>query len=100
MLTSCGILLVAGILALGNNAGNLLATSEYTKFSTRGTNELTQNPDGSKVTNSTGMNYDYITEYSYGISESLNLIFPRLFGGGNSEKLPNDSNVYNFILKQ
>jgi hypothetical protein len=98
LLKSCGILLVAGILSIGNNAGNLLATSEYTKFSTRGTNELTQNPDGSKVTTSTGMNYDYITEYSYGISESLNLIFPRLFGGGNSEKLPKDSNVYNFIL--
>lgn len=97
LIKSTLILLFAGILSIGNNAGNLLATSEYTKFSTRGTNELTQNPDGSKVTNSTGMNYDYITEYSYGISESLNLLFPRLFGGGNSEKLPQDSNVYNYI---
>lgn len=98
LLKSCGILLVAGILALGNNAGNLLATSEYTKFSTRGSNELTQNPDGSKVLSKSGMNYDYITEYSYGIAESLNLIFPRMFGGGSSEKLPKESNVYNFVL--
>lgn len=98
LIKSCGILLVAGIIALGNNAGNLLATSEYTKFSTRGSNELTQNPDGSKVLSKSGMNYDYITEYSYGIAESLNLIFPRMFGGGNSEKLPKESNVYNFVL--
>jgi hypothetical protein len=98
LIKSCGILLVAGIIALGNNAGNLLATSEYTKFSTRGSNELTQNPDGCKVLSKSGMNYDYITEYSYGIAESFNLIFPRMFGGGNSEKLPKESNVYNFVL--
>ena len=98
LLKSCGILLVSGILALGNNAGNLLATSEYTKYSTRGSNELLQNPDGSKVTSKSGMNYDYITEYSYGIAESFNLIFPRMFGGGNAEKLPKDSHVFNFAL--
>jgi len=44
------------------------------------------------------MKYDYITEYSYGIAESFNLIAPRLFGGSNSEKLGNKSNVYEFII--
>ena len=29
------------------------------------------------------MSYEYITEYSYGIAESFNLIAPRLFGGAN-----------------
>ena len=38
-----GVLAIAGIFAIGANATNLLATTEYTKFSTRGKNELTFN---------------------------------------------------------
>jgi len=93
-----GIFILAGILAVGANATNLLATAEYTEFSTRGKNELTLGPDGEKVTDKSGMSYDYITEYSYGIAESLNLIAPRLFGGGNSEKLGKGSNLYEYAL--
>jgi len=92
------VFLIAGILALGANASNLLATVEYTKFSTRGDNNLTVGVDGEKLQQNSGMSYDYITEYSYGIAESLNLIAPRLFGGGNSEKLDDKSNVYNFFV--
>ena len=88
----------AGILAIGANAGNLLATSEYAEFSTRGKSELTVNPDGTKKQNDHALTRDYITEYSYGIAESFNLIAPRLFGGGNSEKLDQDSHVYEFLL--
>ncbi|MFN4198678.1 MAG: YfhO family protein [Flavobacterium sp.] len=96
--TSLGVFTIAALLAIGANATNLLATAEYTDFSTRGTNELTLAPDGSPVSTTTGMSYDYITEYSYGKAESLNLIAPRLFGGGNSEKLGEKSNVYEFAL--
>mgnify|MGYP006142962681 FL=1 len=81
-----GVFILAGILAIGANATNLLATAEYTEFSTRGKNELTVGVDGEKITDTSGMSYEYITEYSYGIAESLNLIAPRLFGGGNSEQ--------------
>jgi hypothetical protein len=93
-----GVFILAGILAVGANATNLLATAEYTEFSTRGKNELTLGPDGEKVTDKSGMSYEYITEYSYGIAESLNLIAPRLFGGGNSEKLGKGSNLYEYAL--
>lgn len=96
--TSLGVFTIAALLAIGANATNLLATAEYTNFSTRGTNELTLAPDGSPVSTTTGMSYDYITEYSYGKAESFNLIAPRLFGGGNSEKLGEKSNVYEFAL--
>ncbi len=96
--TSFGILAIAGILALGANATGLLATAEYANFSIRGKSELTFNADGSKNVSNSAMKYDYITEYSYGIAESLNLIAPRLFGGSNSEKLGNKSNVHEFII--
>jgi hypothetical protein len=91
---------VAGVVALGSNATNLLATAEYADFSMRGKSELTFNPDGSKNETTSAMDYDYITEYSYGVAESLNLIAPRLFGGGNSEKLGKESHVYEFISKK
>lgn len=93
-------LAVAGIFALGANATSLLATKEYTDYSIRGKSELTFNPDGSKNETTSSMSKDYITEYSYGITESFNLIAPRLFGGSNSEAIGTDSNVYEFFIGQ
>ena len=93
-----GVFAAAGIIAIGANATNLLATAEYTDFSIRGKSELTFKPDGSKNTTNSAMEHEYITEYSYGIAESFNLIAPRLFGGGNSETLGEDSALYSFLL--
>jgi Bacterial membrane protein YfhO len=95
-----GTLAIAGIFAIGANATNLLATTEYTKFSTRGKSELTFNADGSKVTGNSALSRDYITEYSYGIAESFNLVAPRLFGGSNNEALGTDSSMYQFMIGQ
>ncbi|MGL2967079.1 YfhO family protein [Flavobacterium sp. XGLA_31] len=92
--------LVAVTLAVGVNAANLLATKEYTDFSMRGKSELTFKPDGSKNDETSSMSKDYITEYSYGLAESFNLIAPRLFGGGNTEKISTDSKLYEFVLNQ
>lgn len=100
LLISFGVLAIAGIFALGANATNLMATAEYADFSTRGKSELTFNPDGSKSTTTSAMTRDYITEYSYGITESFNLIVPRLFGGSNHEALGKDSSMYNFMISQ
>lgn len=100
LLYSFGILAVAGIFALGANATNLLATAEYADFSTRGKSELSYNPDGSKNTSSSALTHDYITEYSYGITESFNLIAPRLFGGSNNEAVGKDSNMFEFMIGQ
>jgi hypothetical protein len=94
--TSVGVFAVAGLVALGLNATSLMATAEYTPNSNRGKNELTFKEDGSKSTEAS-MEYDYITEYSYGVAESFNLIAPRLFGGGNRENVGKDSHMYEFI---
>lgn len=97
---SATVFVVAGILAIGANATNILATSEYAKESTRGKSELTFNADGSKKTETTSMTYDYITEYSYGILESFNLISPRIFGGSNSENVGTNSEMYKYVVAQ
>lgn len=100
LLTSFGVLAIAGIFAIGANATNLLATAEYANFSTRGKSELSINADGTKSIGNSAMSRDYITEYSYGIAESFNLIAPRLFGGSNNEALGKDSKMYSFMMEQ
>ncbi|WP_369998186.1 YfhO family protein [Winogradskyella sp.] len=91
---SVGLLAVAAILAVGLNATNVMATQEYVKKSTRGKSELTINPDGSPKEVSTGLNKDYITQYSYGFAETFNLYIPKFMGGGNSEDIGKDSETY------
>jgi len=98
LFTVFGIFAIAGILAIGANATSLLATAEYTKYSTRGKSELTFSPDGSKNSSDNGMTRDYITEYSYGIAESFNLISPRIFGGSNGENIGTNTKMYEFLI--
>ena len=93
-----GIFTLAGILSLGLNAPNILTTYDYSKYSTRSQSELTINPDGSEKEKTTGLNYDYITQYSYGIFESLNLVAPRVQGGASSEELGKNSDLYKFLI--
>ncbi|MGJ8684364.1 MAG: YfhO family protein [Nonlabens sp.] len=97
---SIGIMVAAVLLALGTNAGNLMATSEYSKESTRGKSALSINAQGEKVVPQTGLDYDYITQYSYGLSESLNLLIPRFAGGGSSARPDEDSNAVKYLTDQ
>lgn len=98
---SLGIFLIAGLLAVGTNATNLMATAEYAKYSTRSNSELTVDPDGHPKANTNAMSYEYITDYSYGIAESLDLISPRLFGGSSGhDKVPEDSHIVEFLQTQ
>lgn len=89
-----GILVAAVILSIALNATNILATNEYVKESKRGKSELTINPDGSFKEITSGLDKDYITQFSYGILESFNLYIPRFMGGGNGEDVGRDSATY------
>ena len=97
-ITYMSLFVLAGILSLGLNAPNILSTYDYSKYSTRSQSELKLNPDGTKKEISTGLDYDYITQYSYGIFESLNLIAPRVQGGASSEDVGEDSDLYEFLI--
>lgn len=89
---------LAGILALGLNAPNILSTYEYSKFSTRSSSELKLNPNGSEKEKTSGLNYDYITQYSFGVFETLNTIIPRIQGGASTENIGEDTNLYKFLV--
>ena len=93
---SIAILVVAVILAVGVNATSLLATQEYAKHSTRSKSELTINPDNTPKEVTSGLSKTYITEYSYGQSETFNLFIPRFKGGTRNEEVK-DSELRNFL---
>ena len=95
-----GILLFAVLLGIGMNASMLLSTKEYADWSTRGPSPVTIAPDGSLKGPSSGLDKDYITYYSYGPLESLNLMVPRLTGGSFKESLGKESNTYEFLIAQ
>ena len=96
--TSVGLLLIAVLIGIATNATGLMATKEYADWSTRGKSELTINPDGSLKNNTGGLSKEYITQWSYGISESLNLFVPRLFGGASQENLGESSKSFNYLV--
>ncbi|WP_282161741.1 YfhO family protein [Ulvibacterium marinum] len=97
---SVGILIVAVALGIAANATSLMATKEYADWSTRGKSELTIDYQGNTKENLDGLDKEYITRWSYGISESLNLFVPRLFGGSSQENLGENSKTYSFLIDQ
>ncbi|WP_318344839.1 YfhO family protein [Flagellimonas baculiformis] len=97
---SVGILILAVVLGVATNATGIMATKEYADWSTRGKSELTINPDGSPKEATSGLDKEYITQYSYGVAESLDLFAPRLFGGTGQENLGKDSKVYQYFVDQ
>ncbi|HQV99783.1 MAG TPA: YfhO family protein [Bacteroidia bacterium] len=76
------LLVVVALLAVASNITNLWATQEYGKYSTRGPSELTAD----KENQTTGLDRDYITDWSYGIGETFTLLIPD-FKGGASEAI-------------
>lgn len=97
---SVGLLVLAVALGVLTNATALLATREYAQWSTRGPSPITINPDGTEKEDVSGLDREYITQYSYGIFESLNLWSPRLMGGASVESLGEDSKTYEFLIDQ
>jgi MFS family permease len=84
------VLFAAAILALLINIAPLWTTYEYGTYTIRGKSELTK--DASKE--SSGLDKDYILDYSYDVGEALTAFVPRLKGGSMRESLGEDSNVY------
>jgi hypothetical protein len=82
-LKTSALLVVMVVLAVMCNFANLYNTWEYGKFTTRGATDLTILPDGSSNENiaTKGLDRDYVTQWSYGIGESLTFLIPNAKGG-------------------
>ena len=72
-------------LALFINYGNISLTQDYAKHTIRGGNDVTISPEGLEVTNNTsGLDKEYITNWSYGIGESFTLVSPYVKGSASA----------------
>jgi hypothetical protein len=92
------LLVVASIIGVLPNAGNLMTTNEYGKYSTRGKSELTINANLKPNENNktSGLDKDYATQWSYGIGETFTFLIPDFKGGASSAI----GNVYPDALKK
>ena len=77
-----GVLLIAGLVGVSINLSNLYHTYQYSKETMRGKSELVQTGDAAKQTSS-GLDRDYITQWSYGIDETMTLLIPNFKGGAS-----------------
>ena len=83
-LKTSGMLLAGAAIAIGMNATSLLTTYDYSKATMRGeSNGLTVDSQNSQH----GLNRDYITDWSYGVDETMTLLIPNFKGGASSVNL-------------
>ena len=80
------ILALAAMVGVCINLSNLYHTYEYSKETMRGKSELKQEGNAANQTSS-GLDRDYITNWSYGIGETLTLLVPNVKGGASSDNL-------------
>ena len=104
-LKATGVSLAAGILGVCMNLSNLYHTWQYGQESMRGKSELVKQ-NSANQTNS-GLERDYITQWSYGIGETWTLLVPNTKGGASvplsmsetamAKADPNYMEIYNQI---
>jgi hypothetical protein len=89
-----GMLVVAALIAFTVNFASLYSTWEYSKESTRGKSDLTlaNGNDGS------GLDKEYITQWSYGTDESFTFLIPN-FRGGATVPFSNTSETVKALRK-
>ena len=80
-LKASGVLVAAALIGEAINISNLYHTWEYQKESMRGKSELTKANSANQT--SSGLDRDYITQWSYGIDETLTLLVPDAKGGAS-----------------
>ena len=72
---------VAAALGICINLSSLYHTYEYSKESMRGKSELVKANNGNQT--DSGLERDYITQWSYGIGETWSLLIPNVKGGAS-----------------
>lgn len=86
---------LAGLLGVAANLPSLYHTYDYAQQSMRGPAELTPTAQDAAKAPTKGLDRDYITQWSYGISETMTLMIPDFKGGGSRSIMerPNASNL-------
>jgi hypothetical protein len=91
-LKTSAILIIPFIIAVGINFASLYTTYEYGKYSTRGKTDLKLND----ANLTSGLDKNYIVNWSYGVDETFNLLIPN-YKGGSSRPFDKDSEIVNAL---
>ncbi len=86
---------IMALIAIGVNFQSLWTTYEYGKFSTRSKSEL--KIDAQNQTS--GLDKDYVTAWSYGIPETFTFLIPNFMGGASVSPLSESSKTFDFLTK-
>ncbi len=93
---SLAVLAVASVVAVLPSASNLMTTYEYSKYTTRGSSDLTLKPKESSNIEQEGLSGSYILDYNFASGEQWSLLIPNAKGGAsaaigdkNKEAIPN-----------
>lgn len=86
ILASC-LLLGLGLVGIATNANRLIPTWEYTKQTMRGGSQLAKGESGKKTS---GLDFKYATQWSYGVEELPNLMIPNFNGGSSAAAVDPD----------
>ena len=78
-------LAVAAALAVAANAPSLYNTWRYTSETIRGGHSELTDPHATAAATDGGLDRDYITQYSYGRSETFSLLIPNVKGGASAK---------------
>jgi hypothetical protein len=89
-LKSTLFLIIGAVIALGINFSRLYTVWEYSKETIRGPSELTSD----SVNKTSGLDKDYVVQWSYGIDETITLLIPNFKGGGSQINPGTDSESY------
>ena len=76
-----GVCIAAGLIAVCLNLSNLYHTWQYSQETMRGKSELVKKNTANQT--SSGLERDYITQWSYGIGETWTLLVPNTKGGAS-----------------
>ena len=80
-LKATGICVVGALIGICINLSNLYHTWQYSQESMRGKSELVKANSANQT--SSGLDRDYITQWSYGIGETWTLLIPNTKGGAS-----------------
>jgi hypothetical protein len=80
-LKATAVCIIGALLGILINLSNLYHTWQYSQESMRGKSELVKKDSGNQT--SSGLERDYITQWSYGIGETWTLLVPNVKGGAS-----------------
>ncbi|TNE28764.1 MAG: hypothetical protein EP346_08285 [Bacteroidetes bacterium] len=91
-----GLVMIAGLIAIGPNIGNLWSTYTYTQESMRGGHSaLNENSGDSEAK---GLDFEYAMSWSYSPLETMGLFIPNIMGGGAKQSYEG-TDTYDFLYR-